>query len=666
MISEMNAGRPLWPGRNWWLALLAILIVAGALRFPGYHFSLPYVATGENHYMLDARLVIDFGTAKSLNMHHYPPGIIALNYLLLRFFQDESQPPTSLLGLGRLIAITTSIAALTVLALFGYHAFGAPAGLIAAGLTAVTPTFVLHSRLQTADIYVAFFSLLALWLAWVGTSYRRHSWTVWATYALMLAIVFKYQAVLLTPFVLFLPLLTGRSAWGKPVLGNLFRFALFSAWLIFLTPALEAFQNTQESDLFRTSWVRHVQLSQLPSLSQFLAGFQTVLGSLDLLVLLPGLAGLLSLFLTNEKPRLKKPDSWLALAYIAGSACLWIIGVSFFDETNIRFYLAPAMSFWLLAGVGFAAGYDLLAARWSARIPIRPPSSRQLLPWVAGLILVALNIPQLRIAIADTYDATLPDSRVSLMQYMDTTLAPGGVMADQDNHRTLNREWGGYTGITPFEYLRKDAGSPPLTSAPIDHWRAQEVLYTIMPHYEYQSLLLNDPEGYLDEITLLKSFPPSDAYRGPSMVVLRLFPMQYQVTGQLGPIQLLGYDAPAANVTAGDTLPFYLYWQSRAPTDGEYIVFNHLLSTTGELVAQIDGPPLPDPHLRRTSAAWDDPEEIIISREFLLPLPETLEPGAYTLVTGFYRRQDGARLSSPVGEDSLYVTTLHVMAAEAE
>ena len=664
MISEMNAQRPLWPGRNWWLALLAILILAGALRYPGYNFSLPYVATGENHYMLDARLVIDFGTAKSLNMHHYPPGIIALNYLLLRFFQDESLPPTSLLGLGRLIAITTSLAALVVLALFGYHAFGAPAGLIAAGLTAVTPTFVLHSRLQTADIYVAFFSLLALWLAWVGTLHRRNSWTIFATYALMLAIVFKYQAVLLTPFVLFFPLLAGQSAWRKPVLGNLFRFALFSAWLIFLTPALEAFQSSADTKLIGDSWVRHLELSRLPSLSQFLAGFQTVLGSLDLLVLLPGLAGLTLLLLTTQKPYLKKPDSWLALAFIAGSAFTWIIGVSFFDETNIRFYLAPAMWIWLLAGVGYAAGYDLLAARWSSHIPIRLPRSSQIFPWVAGFVLVALNIPQLRIAIADTYDATLPDRRVSLMHYMDTTLARGGVMADQENHRTLNREWGGYPGITRFDYLRKDAGSPPLTSVPIDHWRVQDVLYAIMPYHEYQSLLLNDPDGYLDEVTLLKSFPPSDAYRGPSMVVLRLYPMQHQATGQLGPIQLLGYDAPATDVTAGDTLPMRLYWQSRAPTDGEYIVFNHLLTNTGELVAQIDGPPLTDPHLRRTTAAWDDPEEIIISREFLLQLPETLEPGEYTLVTGFYRRQDGARLLSPVGEDSLYVTTLQVMAAE--
>ena len=29
------AGRPFWPPRNWWLALLAILVLAGALRLPG-------------------------------------------------------------------------------------------------------------------------------------------------------------------------------------------------------------------------------------------------------------------------------------------------------------------------------------------------------------------------------------------------------------------------------------------------------------------------------------------------------------------------------------------------------------------------------------------------------------------------------------------------------
>ena len=38
-----DSERPFWPRRNWWLALLAILVLAGALRYPGYDFGLPYV-----------------------------------------------------------------------------------------------------------------------------------------------------------------------------------------------------------------------------------------------------------------------------------------------------------------------------------------------------------------------------------------------------------------------------------------------------------------------------------------------------------------------------------------------------------------------------------------------------------------------------------------------
>ena len=74
-----------------------------------------------------------------------------------------------------------------------------------------------------------------------------------------------------------------------------------------------------------------------------------------------------------------------------------------------------------------------------------------------------------------------------------------------------------------------------------------------------------------------------------------------------------------------------------------------------QLVAQIDGPPLPDPLLRRGSKDWDDAEEIIYSREYALALPEELAPGEYTLFTGFYRRDNGQRLLTPTGEDSLWV-----------
>ena len=110
------------------------------------------------------------------------------------------------------------------------------------------------------------------------------------------------------------------------------------------------------------------------------------------------------------------------------------------------------------------------------------------------------------------------------------------------------------------------------------------------------------------------------------MVVLRLYPIQHSATGQLGPIRLIGYELTEESVEPGESLPFHLYWQATAATEADYQVFNHLLDDAGNLVAQADGPPLPDPLLRRGTGAWDDPEEILYSREYVLTLPEDLAP----------------------------------------
>ena len=126
---EAPAEQPFWPRRRWWLALLAILLLAGALRYPGYDFSLPYPSVqDEMTFALAGRMIIDFGSAKSIGYHHYPPGIIHIYYLALRLFQDQSLSPASVIWLVRLIAITASLATVTIIALFGYHALArAPA-----------------------------------------------------------------------------------------------------------------------------------------------------------------------------------------------------------------------------------------------------------------------------------------------------------------------------------------------------------------------------------------------------------------------------------------------------------------------------------------------------------------------------------------------------------
>ena len=62
--------------------------------------------------------------------------------------------------------------------------------------------------------------------------------------------------------------------------------------------------------------------------------------------------------------------------------------------------------------------------------------------------------------------------------------------------------------------------------------------------------------------------------------------------------------------------------RQRPPPRPNYQVFNHLLNAEGNLVAQIDGPPLPSEH--RGTMDWDDPEETIYSREYALALLEDL------------------------------------------
>ena len=316
--------RPFWPPRNWWLALLVILLLAGALRFPGYDFGLPYVEyRDESTFAISGQMTIDFGTAKPLGHHHYPPGIINIYYVLLRFFHDPATPPASVIWIVRLIAITTSLGVISLLGLLGYHALGRTAGLFGAALWSITPLFVERSRWGTAEIFVAFFSILALYLAFIGTRFRRESWTTHATYALMLAILFKYHCVFLAPAVLFAPLWGGRISRLR-VLTNTGRFVLFSAWLLLLTPVLETYFVTQT--LTNVNWVRHVQMRYFPNPLDMYHNLRLAFGWFDWQILLPGWLGL-GLIAADRSQRGR---TLRALAFLGGALLLWLAGISLF------------------------------------------------------------------------------------------------------------------------------------------------------------------------------------------------------------------------------------------------------------------------------------------------------------------------------------------------
>ena len=643
-----DSERPFWPRRNWWLALLAILVLAGALRYPGYDFGLPHVDEFDvTHFFLSGRMIIDFGTAKPMNYHHYPPGIIQIYYVIMRLFQDPAQPPASVLGIVRFLAVTTSLGVIAIIGLYGYHAMGAVVGLFGAALWSITPLFVERSRWGAAEIWVLFFSVLALYFTTVAILYRRESWSTHATYALMLAIVFKYHCVFLAPLVLLAPLWRGRVSW-KRVLANLGRFALFSFWLLFLTPALEFLDPIAEQHA--GTWVRHTRVVSAVSPLTLYYNLAAALGWLNYWVLIPGWLGLGLLFWDRPSPGKARQ----AIAFLFGALFLWLAGISLFGEQGkhaIRFLFAWVSLLVMLSGWGYA----LLLQRLYRSLSQHTPQRRNLIVGMAVALLLALQIPNVFEAVERTRQATLPDQRNELAIWADRTLPASQYIASPGNTATLDRNWGGYPGTTPFKY----EGSVNADTT-IQEWRVQGVRFAIVSYGRYELWREEGADPYYTETTLLKSYPPSDAHRGPAMVVLLLHPIQHEATGQLGPIRLIGYELAEESVLPGQSLPFHLYWQAAAPTEADYQVFNHLLDAEGNLVAQADGPPLPDPLLRRGTGGWDDPEEILFSREYVLTIPEDFPPGEYSLITGFYRRDTGQRLLTPTGEDALWVTRVVV------
>ena len=141
------------------------------------------------------------------------------------------------------------------------------------------------------------------------------------------------------------------------------------------------------------------------------------------------------------------------------------------------------------------------------------------------------------------------------------------------------------------------------------------------------------------------------------MVVLRLYPMQHETDGQLGPIRLV-YDINATELEAGQDIVLRHYWQADSPTNAVHHVYNHLLNDDGEIVAQVDYVPLWD--ARRPTTTWDDPNEILLGRQFILNLPADLPAATYQLISGLYDPATWQRLQSPDGADYIEITEIAV------
>lgn len=121
--------------------------------------------------------------------------------------------------------------------------------------------------------------------------------------------------------------------------------------------------------------------------------------------------------------------------------------------------------------------------------------------------------------------------------------------------------------------------------------------------------------------------------------------------------RLLGYEVSPAEVTPGDVVEVTLYWEALARTERNHVVFVHLISDTGVMIAQRDTYPGLGRFPTTTwhvGAVFADTYRVHTSDTAYAPDRGFVQVGLYV--------EDGPRLGTEDGADSVRLTEIAVQA----
>lgn len=121
--------------------------------------------------------------------------------------------------------------------------------------------------------------------------------------------------------------------------------------------------------------------------------------------------------------------------------------------------------------------------------------------------------------------------------------------------------------------------------------------------------------------------------------------------------RLLGHEVAPRTVAPGDTVDVTLYWEPLARTERDYVVFVHLMSDVGTMIAQRDT----FPGLGRyPTTVWEP--GVAFADTYRVRIPET----AYAPDTGYIQvglyLPDGQRLATSDGRDALRLAPIEIQA----
>lgn len=348
--------------------LLMILVLASVLRFYKIGEYMTFLGDEGRDAIIVRRLLVDFdpiliGPGTSIGNMYIGPLYYYLIALPLLFFNFSPIGPS--IFVAALGVVTTWFIWFVAREFFAEGKYGGGiAGLIAAGLYAISPTVIIYSRSSWNPNVMPFFSLLAVWSIWRVWKSRQYQFLVVAAIAVAFALQSHWLALLMFPTLGIFWLAgflearflkrsfvylryTGLAALAFLLLMSpLFIFDLRHDWLNF--KAMKTFFTVRQTTVSARPW------TALPDLwpmwqevtTRLLTGRAEVIGgyfALITLVVLLWLAGMTKRIKLHPR---EKSAFWLLVFWIGfGLLGLGVYKQHVYDHYFGFFFAAPFLLF---------------------------------------------------------------------------------------------------------------------------------------------------------------------------------------------------------------------------------------------------------------------------------------------------------------------------------
>lgn len=638
-----------------WLGLLALLLVALALRVPGIVSRTLWQDEGLTFYQIQqsipAVLAGGIEVQGLMTRNTHPP----LYFLLLALFGR-------LAGYGdfavRWFSIGWSVLAVPLVFAFGRRLGGRPVGGVAALLVALSPLFLWYAQEIRMYSMVVFLSTLSTYRFWVAlTTGRRRAY---ALYALATA------ALLWTHFSAFflvavqgaiLVLFIGRRHW-KALLAV--GAALLLAAAPFVPFVWARLRSGQERD-FHFVPLETIARDLLHSFTTGLTMPIEGIFRFDLLVAALVLGGVAWLAQRGRGRGVRWLAGPLLLALLALPPLL-LYALSYVKPLyqNVRHLIVVAPAFYLLAAAGLVG---LWRWRWRGTPAGAALAAVLALGWALTAGVSTVNYY--------TNPKYAKDDTRGLFAYIAANFRPGDLVVLNDAvlshilmHEQPDLPWTalphyGTQSIWPqareqftqtlaaadrFWFVYSPGDSTHDRARLIDQWFRDEAM--ALDDRQFRGLTVGLGVAYYDPHGAIARAPqPVTDPLGASFA--RALDLHGAVVGQ-------------REVVAGQKLPLDLVWFVREQPTTDYKVSLRLRDAAGTVWAAGDQFPFPQVHPTSHWIAGD-----YLRSPHLLPIPPGTPPGDYELLVGLYDATTGSPLPRSEGGELVHLGTVAVRPAAA-